>query len=73
MMKVAPATDRRELSAEEVDVVSGARGCIYNPLADGPFSKWVGEKNDWLPGGGMRGPTFSEQVNDWLSRGRGTF
>lgn len=73
MTQAALATDARELSANEIDLVSGARGCIYNPMTDGPFSKWVGQKNDWLPGGGMRGPTFSETVNSWISSGRGTF
>ena len=54
MTKTARATDTRELSADEINVVSGARGCIYNPMTNGPFSKWVVEKNDWLPGGSMR-------------------
>jgi hypothetical protein len=73
MVKSAIDTDTRALSADEIEIASGARGCIYNPLTDGPFSKWVGEKNDWLPGGGMRGPTLTEQLNDWLSSRRGTF
>jgi hypothetical protein len=62
MTKAEFSTDTRALSADEIDAVSGARGCIYNPLSDGPFSKWIGETNDWLPGGGMRGLTLSDQL-----------